>query len=273
MSASSAEIAVISGRGKTGRAVVSALAEVGVAARPLGRAERPELGTALTGCRAVYLMAPNMAPDEPALVREVLAAARSCGVARVVYHSVAAPYAPLMPHHVNKAVGEDLVRRSGVDWTILQPCAYVQNVLPGLQGENPGIDVAYNLDAPFGLVDVMDVAQAAATVLTHAEHIGATYELGGPDLVGMRDVAAIAQEVLSRPVPAQRIDPRDWAQGPGSGLDPREREWLLAMFDYYDQYGLPSRPRALAALLGRSPHDVRQVLTRELGGGAGHRGE
>ncbi|WP_338748905.1 SDR family oxidoreductase [Janibacter alittae] len=273
MRAPSAEIAVISGRGKTGTAVVSALADLGVGARALGRAERADPGTDLRGCRAVYLMAPNMAPDEPDLVREVLAAARSAGVTRVVYHSVAAPYAPLMPHHVNKAVAEDLVRRSGTDWTILQPCAYVQNVIPGLQGEDPGIDVAYDLDAPFGLVDVADVAQAAATVLTRAEHIGATYELGGPDLVGMRDVAAIAQEVLSRPVRARRIGAWAWAAGAGAGLDPREQEWLLAMFAYYDRYGLPARPRTLSGLLGRPPRDVREVLARELDPGPGHHRE
>lgn len=266
MNESSGEIAVISGRGKTGRAVVSALADVGARARALGRAERPDLVAALAGCRAVYLMAPNMAPDEPGLVTEVLAAARAVGVARVVYHSVAAPYAPLMPHHLNKAVGEDLVRRSGIGWTILQPCAYVQNVLPGLQGEDPGVDVAYDLDAPFGLVDVEDVAQVAATVLTGAEHVGATYELGGPDLVGMRDVATIAQEVLSRPVRVQRISEQAWAVGPAAGLDPRERDWLLAMFAYYDQYGLPSRPQTLATLLGRPPRDVRAVLLRDLRG-------
>lgn len=266
MSESSAEIAVISGRGKTGRAVVSALADIGARVRALGRAERPDLAAALAGCRAVYLMAPNMARDEPGLVAEVLAAARAVGVTRVVYHSVAAPYAPLMPHHLNKAVSEDLVRRSGIGWTVLQPCAYVQNVLPGLQGEDPGIDVAYDLDAPFGLVDVEDVAQAAATVLTRAEHIGATYELGGPDLVGMREVASIAQEVLSRPVRVQRISEQAWTAGPAAGLDPREREWLLAMFSYYDQYGLPARPQTLATLLGRSPRDVREVLLRDLTG-------
>lgn len=264
MSSSSAEVAVISGRGKTGRAVASELAHVGSSARALGRDERSGLAAAMTGCRAVYLMAPNMAPDEPGLVTEVLAAARTVGITRVVYHSVAAPYAPLMPHHLNKAVSEDLVRRSGSDWTILQPCAYVQNVLPGLQGEDPGVDVAYDLDAPFGLVDVQDVAQAAATVLTRAEHIGATYELGGPALVGMRDVAAIAQTVLSRPVRAQRVSEQAWAAGPGAALDPREREWLLAMFAYYDQYGLPSRPHTLATLLGRPPRDVREVLHRDL---------
>lgn len=260
----SAEIAVLSGRGKTGRAVVSALARAGSSARALGRAELTDLPAAMAGCRAVYLMAPNMVADEPALVAEVLSGARSAGIDRVVYHSVAAPYAPQMPHHVNKAVGEDLVRRSGMDWTILQPCAYTQNVVPGLREQEPGIDVPYDLDQHFGLVDLHDVAEVAALVLSRDEHIGATYELGGPDLVSMRTVARIAHDALGRPVRLARVDERAWAAGPGAGLEKREREWLLAMFAYYDRYGLPSRPTALTALLGRAPRGVWEVLQRDV---------
>lgn len=259
-----AEIAVLSGRGKTGRAVVSALAGAGAGARALGRAELADLPAALSGCHALYLMAPNMVADEPALVQAALAAARAVGIRRVVYHSVAAPYAPDMPHHLNKAVGEDLVRRSGVAWTILQPCAYIQNPVPGLQGDAPGVDAAYDLDRTFGLVDVEDVAEAAATVLLRDDDIGATYELGGPEPVSMRTVARTAEGVLSRPVRLRQVTPKEWSAGPGADLDPRERDWLLAMFAYYHRYGLPAGHRPLGALLGRRPRGIEQVFRRDL---------
>lgn len=259
-----AEVAVLSGRGKTGRAVISALQGAGCSARALGRAEMADLPAALSGCRALYLMAPNMAADEPGLARAVLDAARAAGVTRVVHHSVAAPYAPDMPHHLNKAVVEDLVRRSGADWTILQPCAYIQNVLPGLQDDHPAIDIAYDPDRVFGLVDLEDVARAAAMVLLADEHVGATYELGGPDQVSMRTVAAIAEEVLARSVRLGRLTAGQWSAGPGADIDPREREWLLAMFSYYDAYGLPTGSRSLEALLERPPSDVGTVLRRDL---------
>jgi uncharacterized protein YbjT (DUF2867 family) len=121
-------IAVLGGHGKTGRAVCAALAAQGLAAKPLGRADWPTLAQAVTGCEAAYLIAPNLHADEPAYVTEALAALREAGVGRVVYHSVASPYTPEMPHHVGKAVSEDLVRRSGLAWTILQPGAYLQNL-------------------------------------------------------------------------------------------------------------------------------------------------
>src|SRR5262249_999000 len=103
-------IAVLGGHGKTGRAVCAALAAGGVGTRRLGRADWPALAEALGGCEAAYVIAPNLHPDEPAYVGEALAALTEAGVGRVGYHSVASPYAPAMPHHLGKAVSEDLVR-------------------------------------------------------------------------------------------------------------------------------------------------------------------
>jgi uncharacterized protein YbjT (DUF2867 family) len=245
------EVAVVGGTGKTGRAVVAALLGAGAGARPLGRAAFADLPAALAGADAVHLIAPNLHPDEPGYVAEVLDAMAAAGVGRVTYHSVAAPYVPAMPHHLGKAAAEDRVRRSGADWTILQPCAYLQNLLPALRAGE--LAVPYCVDTPFGLVDLRDVAAAAAAVLTEPGHVGATYELGGPALVSVADVARTAGVVLGRPVPARRTDP-----------DPDAHPWLRAMFDYYDRHGLPAGPLPLRALLGRTPTGVRDALAREL---------
>lgn len=259
------EVAVLAGRGKTGRAVAAALARHGARPRPVGRELHDDPVGALTGVEAVYLVAPNLCADEPGYVGEVLAATSRAGVRRVVYHSVAAPYAPGMAHHLGKARAEDLVRRGAPAWTILQPCAYVQNFLPALQGDSPALCVPYDLDRRFGLVDLADVAEAAARVLLDEVHAGATYELGGPALVSLRDVASAASAVRGCGVPLRQVSPEEWASAQGAGLPPRERAWLLAMFDYYDRYGLPAGPLPLRCLLDREPTDVRTALARDLG--------
>jgi NAD(P)H dehydrogenase (quinone) len=220
-------IAVLGGHGKTGRAVCAALAARGVEARPLGRADWAALADAVTGSGAAYLIAPNLHPDEPAYVAEALAALSQAGVGRVVYHSVASPYAPEMPHHLGKAVSEDLVRRSGLAWTILQPGAYLQNL--DLSGP---VVVPYSVDAVFGFADLGEVAEAAATVLLEDGHVGATYELASR-------VATVAELAAEAGVTAQRTKERTGG-------------WLGAMFAYYDRYGLPVGTRTLDALLGRA---------------------
>ena len=215
-------IAVTGAAGKTGRAVTASLQRRGVEVVPLARGV-VDLDTGaglehLDGCSAVYLIAPNVHPDEPGVVSRVLAAAREHGVERVVYHSVAQPYAPAMPHHVDKARSEDLVRRSGLAWTVLQPCAYAQNLLDALHSETPALTVPYSVDSPFSFVDLDDVGKAAAAVLTEPRHVGATYELGGPDAVSVRDLAALAQDVLGTCVPASNMSVQEWRGAGGAAL-------------------------------------------------------
>jgi uncharacterized protein YbjT (DUF2867 family) len=259
-------VAVVGASGKTGRAVTAALESQGESVRAVGRRDWLRLADALTGCRAISVIAPNLHPNEPALVRDVLDAARSAGVDRVVYHSVAGPFAPSMPHHMGKARAEDAIRRSDTAWTILQPCAYLQNFVPGLLNDVPALRVPYDVHRLFGFVDLADVADATAAVLLGDGHVGATYELGGPRLVSVADVARAASIVLGCEVTACRIAPEEWASGAGASLSQREREWLVAMFAYYDHCGLPAGSLTLRALLAGDVHSLEQTLSRELYG-------
>ena len=251
-------VAVLAAGGKTTRAVLAALDRRGVPARAATRQDADldtgaGLAEALAGCAAVWLAAPNLHPDEPGLVARVLAAARVTGVPRIVYHSVAWPYAPTMPHHLAKAVAEDAVRRSGLTFTILQPCAYAQNLLPQLATGR--LAVPYSLDARFAFVDLDDVAAATAAVLVDGPaHAGATYELGGPELLSVREVAGLAGVV------AEQLTPAGWAAGPGASLPPSVREGLHAMFASYDRYGFPAGHAALDLLLGRPATRVRDLI-------------
>jgi NAD(P)H dehydrogenase (quinone) len=218
-------VAVLGGHGKTGLAVCGALADRGVEALPLGRSDWPDLAPALAGCDAAYVIAPNLHPDEPAYVASALTAPTAAGVGRVVYHSVASPYVPAMPHHVGKAVSEDLVRRSGLAWTILQPGAYLQNL--DLTGP---LDLPYSPDVRFGFLDLADLGRAAAVVLTEDGHEGATYELA-------TRVATVRELADEAGVEVRQVADR--------GSHP----WLSAMFAHYGAHGLPVGTRVLAALL------------------------
>ncbi|UZD62201.1 NmrA family NAD(P)-binding protein [Brevibacterium sp. JSBI002] len=260
-------IGIVSGTGKTGRAVAAAVSSAGGVPVTLGRADLADPITALQGCRSVYLMAPNLHSDEVGFIEMLLGACHAAGVERIVYHSVASPYAPAMPHHLAKAESEDRVRRSSLPFTIVEPCAYIDNFLPGLRGHDPQITVPYDPDTPFGLISLRDVGEAAAHLLAGDSHIGATLEIGGPQLVTVRDVARAAEAVLGTEVALEVTSPRAWAAGQehnGSGLDAREREWLTAMFAYYDRYGLPCGAAGIPAILGRDARGLDEVLAEEL---------
>ena len=221
-------IALFGGHGKTGRAVAEALAARGAEPVVLGRADRPDLSAAVAGCDAAYVVAPNLHPDEPGYVATALEALHAAGVPRLGYHSVASPYCPEMPHHLGKARAEDLVRRAGPAWTILQPGAYLQNL--DLSGP---VRVPYDVHAVFGFADLADVGEAAAAVLLEEGHVGATYELASR-------VATVAELAAEAGVTAERVG------------DPGTHPWLSAMFAYYDRHGLPVGTLPLRALLGRA---------------------
>ena len=257
-------MAVVGGHGKTGRAVTAALQRRGAQARALGRAELRTPMDAFRDCDVAYLIAPNMHADEPAFIGGLLDSVAKAEVGKVVFHSVAIPYAPSMPHHLGKAVAEDLVRRLPIAWTILQPGPYLQNFLPALRARPPRLDQPYDVTKPFNFVDLADVAEAAATVALEPGHDGATYELGGPDRASVADVARIAGDLLGTEVPSGRVDPAHWAASQGAGLEPRVRDWLLAMFDYYDHFGLRLGSVSLGAVLERRPTGIRAALQRDL---------
>lgn len=271
-------ILVTGAGGKTGQAVIHALAEKGERVRAWVR--RPEQAEALPvhdaiagemadpalwgrACDrvdALYFIAPNMHPDEPGLARLALDAAKAAGVRRFVYHSVLHPQTETMPHHWAKLKVEERLFASGLAFTILQPCAYMQNTLAYWDAiTRRGIyAVPYPVTTAMSLVDLADVAQVAATVLAEPGHEGAIYELAGPRALTQTEIAQILTETLARPVIAAELSPEEWAAGVGGRLGNYATAGLLAMFRYYARHDFTGNPNVLGWLLGREPVNFRQ---------------
>jgi len=272
--------------GKTGRAILRALSAKGHAVRAL--VHRPaqmqavkELGAqeALTGdmrlpaaweratrgAVAIYHICPNMDPAEVDIGQAAIAAARAAGVERFVYHSVLHPQTEAMPHHWLKLRVEERLLESGLAYTVLQPAAYMQNVLAHWdqivgQGVYP---VPYAIETRVGLVDLQDVAAAAATVLTEPGHAGATYELAGTEVLSQIEVAQILERHLRRPVRAETVSLADWERGARSaGLDNYQVETLIKMFRYYECHGFWGNAHVLEWLLRRPATSFSAFIAR-----------
>ncbi len=270
--------------GKTGQAIIQALADQGAFVRGLVRqavqTERlreigaqeiiignlrdpADLHRACVGADVIYHICPNMQPDEMTIAQNVIQAAQANGVRRVVYHSVLHPQTEAMPHHWQKLRVEELLFKAGLDFTILQPAAYMQNVLANWPTitEQGIYRVPYALTTRLGMVDLQDVAEVAAKVLTEPGHSGAIYELAGAEVLSQSDVAAILTECLGRAVHAETIAPTVWAQGAQqTGLGEYQVTTLLKMFDYYERYGFWGNPRVLMGLLGRTPTTFAEFI-------------
>ena len=279
-------ILVTGAAGKTGRAVLRALAgrrepvralihrpdqapslqALGVQETVVGDLlDRAAIQRAVAGVRAIYHMAPNVSPDEIPMGQTVISAAQSADVERLVFHSVLHPHVEAMPHHWQKARVEELLFASGLPFTILQSTAYMQNVTASweqilTQGR---YSVPYSPETRLSLVDLEDVAEAAATVLTDPGHTGATIELVGTPGMSPREMAELLSAELDRRVTVEVVPLAEWERGArASGLGEYQVSALTRMFAYYEEHGLTGSPRALTNVLGRQPTSFPAFVRR-----------
>jgi uncharacterized protein YbjT (DUF2867 family) len=277
-------IVVTAAGGPTGTAVVRALRARGeqvraVVATPWPRPELESQGAevvaadltgdpspALAGARALYLIWPNFDPREETGAPTVLRAAAQAGVTRLVYHSVLRPQLRSMPHHAAKDGVEealdDVVAGTAARWRVLQPCAYADN----LDAQMSAAADSGRLPSPWGLeraqsfVDLRDVAEAAAVLLTEDGLDSGTFEAVGPQELTAPDVAALLTAHLGREVTA--------VDAPAS---PDEHTYagrcLATMFAEYRAHGFTGSPRVLTALLGRPPRTYAEHLEARRGAG------
>ena len=269
-------IVVTAAGGRTGAAVVRALWSRGERVRALVGSSQPHpeltalsgdvVGTDLTdpaavepllaGADALYLIWPNFDPAETAGAVALLGAARHAGVERVVYHSVLRPQARSMPHHAAKDRVEEALDSSGLTWRVLQPCAYADN----LHGQFADVAATGTFRSPWGLaqaqslVDLRDVAEAAAVLLTDDGLDGGTFEAVGPEPLTAPRIAQLLGEWLGREVRAVDAVP--------DGPVPVEYAARCSrlMFDHYRAHGFTGSPRVLEGLLGRPPRTFAEYL-------------
>ena len=270
-------ILVTGAAGKTGRAVVRALLANGQTVRTLVRNEmqcevmsslydtdivigdmsvESVISSLFEDIRAVYHICPNMHPDELSIGLAMISAAKNAGATQFVFHSVLHPQGEAMPHHWQKMRVEEALFTSGIPYTILQPASYMQNILVEWKNirQQGIIRVPYSPESKGSPVDLKDVADVAVLVLSDRAHIGAIYELCGPDVLSYQEQATILGEYFDSPISVEQISLDEWkTQSYGVGLSTYSVESLLKMFAYYDLHGFWGSSHVLRNLLQRPP--------------------
>lgn len=265
--------------GKTGQAIISKLIQKDLPVRAwLGR---PFIGfdqadrfvgdmensanwvRACEGVEKIYFICPNMHPHEVDLGKMALKAAQQAGVQHFVYHSVLHPQTQTMAHHWNKLQVEEMIFASGLPFTILQPTAYMQNLLPQWDTvQKEGVmRFPYPAETAISLIDLEDLAEAACRVLNETTYIGSIIELVGTKPLTQTEVVEIISKKLKRPVAFEEVELVDWAAA-NAHLPTYTRETLLAMFRYYASNGLVGSPAVLSMLLGRQPCQLDEFFAK-----------
>jgi uncharacterized protein YbjT (DUF2867 family) len=281
-------ILITGSSGKTGKAVLKALLDRGASVRVLVHRQAQidqllqlgaqqaligdllnlsDLQHAMQGVDAVYHICPNVNPQELEIGQTVIAAAQDTGITRFVYHSVLHPQTEGMPHHWLKMRVEEKLLESGLNYTILQPAAYMQNILG--QWDKIVADgiyaVPYNIHTRLSMVDLNNVAEVASKVLLDSGHFNAIYELSGAEAFSQAEVAEVISRCLGQPVRAEQTPLDLWEARARQGNMPEYAlGTLLNMFNYYDRYGFCGNPTVLTHLLGRHPTTFGDFISRTI---------
>lgn len=167
----------------------------------IGDLSKPEtLSAAFADVSSLFLLSDG--EDLAAKDQIAIQAAQAAGVKHIVKLSVlSATYGakdPITRWHVS---GENVLRKSGLDWTFLRANGFMTNALNWTHSINGGGTIF----APFAsdrtsIVDPDDIAAMAATALTEPGHTGKAYGLTGPEGLSIREQAGILSEELSKPV-------------------------------------------------------------------------
>jgi uncharacterized protein YbjT (DUF2867 family) len=195
----------------------------------VGDLDQPQtLDEAFKGVDTLWLLT-AMGPQAPHAGMNAVWAARRAGVRHVVRMSAigASHDAPTRNGRLH-ALSDAELTASGLDWTIIRPAFFMQNLFGSINGTTLYGPTG---EGKMGLIDVRDIGAFAAHVLTDPEaHRGRTYTLTGPESISLREAADRLAPVYGTAITYAPVTPdAAYESMLGAGL----REWDAAVNTEY----------------------------------------
>ena len=197
-------ILVIGATGKTGARVADKLEAKGLPVRrgsrgsetPFDWEDRATWAPVLSGVSKAYVTYfPDLAfPGAVEKLESFTKVAAASGLKHIVLLSGRGEHFASM--------GEDIVRNSGLPFTIVRAAWFAQNFSEGYLREPIRGDV---LPMPGGdvsepIIDIDDIADVVVAALTEDGHLGQRYEVTGPRLMTFAEMAEVLSTTLGRPI-------------------------------------------------------------------------
>jgi NAD(P)H dehydrogenase (quinone) len=238
------------------------LAELGVTTAGIDYSDEASLAAAFVGADTVMLVSGSDIGQRVPQHSAVIVAALAAGVSRIVYTS--APQADtsalvLAPEH---KVTEELIRASGLGFTILRNGWYTENYLGMLDQSAASGEIAASVgDGRVASASRADYADAAAVVLLGDGHDGAVYELSGDVAWNFGDLAAAFSDILGREIHFRAISTEEHiAEMTAAGVPAGSVQFVAALDSNIRDGLLAGTSGELAQLIGRPTTPLLQGL-------------
>ncbi|RPF37306.1 NAD(P)H-binding protein [Streptomyces sp. TLI_185] len=232
----------------------------GVETVPGHHRDRSSVEAAMADVEAAFLVG-VFGPDDAEHDRALVAAARAAGVRRIVKLSSIGTGDPELGVFATWHMpGEEAVRDSGLQWTVLRPSSFASNTLNWAAAVREGTPAPNMMgDGRQGVVDPRDVAEIAVAALLDLRHAGRTYTLTGPETLSAHEQAAVLGEVLGRAVPLHDLSPEERReQLLAAGLGETYADSLMAAARFIQEGGNDVVTEDVAEVLGRPARTYRQ---------------
>jgi uncharacterized protein YbjT (DUF2867 family) len=223
-------------------------------------AAREEMRAALDGADTVFLIPATESIDRVEQHRTALEAALEAGASRLVYLSflAAAPDATFTFARDHWHT-EQLIRATGLPWTFLRMSLFT-DYLPGMVGAD-GVIRGPAGDGRFAPVLRDDVAAAAAATLADHAGDGRTYDLTGPRLISLAEVAATLARHRGEPVAFRdETDEEAYASRGSYGAAPFEVDGWVSSYQAIRDGSFAVLDPAVEDLTGRPARSLADFL-------------
>lgn len=226
--------------------------------------DKETLSLVFPSSSVVVYNSPSINQNEVVMAISTIEAAKKAGVRFFIFCSILHPMRSKLVTHTNKLKIEEYLVESRINYCILQPTHFMQNVSLGHVLRTGKIPLGFSEMIEHGFVDLRDFASVLRQIILHPmRHNRATYEIVGENCTYL-EVALVLQEALGQEVQCEQIPADRYIAmlKEGNVIQSEYAEDAMErIIVYHNRWGLTGNSNILRWLLGHEPRDWRKYVT------------
>lgn len=194
--------------------------------------------------------------------KNAINAAKAAGVKHIIYTSWPKAETSAALVSADHIATENLIKQSGLSYTILRNSLYAENLLGSLSNAfQMGTFYGATGNTKAAYVSKKDCALAAAGALSHEDYSNKILDVTGPQAYSYEEIVKMASQEVGKNIPYVDLSPEDLKQGlTKSGL-PENWADLFVSFDVAIKNGdVEKISDAALVLTGQVPQNLKEFL-------------
>src|SRR5690554_3513794 len=240
--------------------------DLGIEAKTFDYTKPESLVEGLKGVDHLLLISGNEVGQRKTQHENVIEAAKKSGVKWIVYTSLLHADTSSLSLAKEHAETEELLKSSGIPYTILRNGWYTENYTGSIPGAlAAGAFIGSAGDGKISSATREDYAEAATVVLTNEGHQGKTYELAGDEAYTLKDFAAELSRQTGKDILYNNLAEEEYAGILKSVGLPEDLAQAIASWDISaSKDDLFNDSKALSELIGRPTTPFTDTVKKAL---------